>query len=246
MSTTSKPFEHHRGIRPRAALVLYAMMTVLVMLVLHLAIFGLGSEALVAFAIFGTGSAFLWLKLPLDYPHAHFGACNAVTLLRAGLAACLLTPLFTPNPVGGTLEEWSIVTLALVALFLDGIDGLLARRSGLTSAYGARFDMEVDAGLSLILTLHLLADDTLGPYVLLLGVMRYIFIAASAPFPWLAAPLPERFGRKLVCVVQVAALIALQVPVLPPMLAQWIALGAVCALLWSFGRDSLWLWRHKS
>ncbi|MFU8863450.1 MAG: CDP-alcohol phosphatidyltransferase family protein [Rhodobacterales bacterium] len=216
------------------------------MLVLHLAVFGLGPEALLAFALFGAGSAFLWLRLPVDYPHTRFGACNAVTLLRAGLAACLLTPLLTPSPTGGSLEEWSIVLLALAALALDGVDGLLARRSGLLSAYGARFDMEVDAGLSLILTLHLLADDTLGPYVILLGIMRYVFIAASVPFPWLAAPLPERFGRKVVCVVQVAALIALQVPLLPVALAQWMAFGAVAALLWSFGRDTLWLWRHKT
>jgi len=62
----------------------------------------------------------------------------------------------------------------------------------------------------------------------------------------LQALLAERFGRKLVCVVQVAALIALQVPVLPIVLAQWIAVGAVAALLWSFGRDTLWLWRHKT
>lgn len=246
MSTSAAPLEHHRGLRPRAALVLYAIATALVMLVLHLAVFGLGPEALLAFALFGAGSAFLWLRLPVDYPHTRFGSCNAVTLLRAGLAACLLTPLLTPTPAGGSLEEWSIVLLALAALSLDGVDGLLARRSGLISSYGARFDMEVDAGLSLILTLHLLADNTLGPYVIVLGIMRYVFIAASVPFPWLAAPLPERFGRKLVCVVQVAALIALQVPVLPVVLAQWIAVGAVAALLWSFGRDTLWLWRHKT
>lgn len=246
MSTSTAPLEHHRGLRPRAALVLHASLTGLVMLAVHLAVFGLGPEALAAFALFGAGSAFLWLRLPADYPHTRFGACNAVTLLRAGLAACLLTPLLTPSPAGGSLEEWSIVLLALAALSLDGIDGLLARRSGLASAYGARFDMEVDAGLSLILTLHLLADNTLGPYVILLGIMRYVFIAASVPFPWLAAPLPERFGRKVVCVVQVAALIALQVPVLPVALAQWIAFGAVAALLWSFGRDTLWLWRNKT
>lgn len=246
MSTSAPPLEHYRGLRPRTALVLYAVFTGLVMLVLHLAVFGLRPEALAAFALFGAGSMFLWIRLPLDYPHAHFGACNAVTLLRAGLAACLLTPLLTPNPAGGSLEEWSIVLLAIAALSLDGIDGLLARRSGLISAYGARFDMEVDAGLSLILTLHLLADNTLGPYVILLGIMRYVFIAASGLLPWLAAPLPERFGRKLVCVVQVAVLIALQVPILPAVPAQWIAVGAVAALLWSFGRDTLWLWRHKT
>jgi phosphatidylglycerophosphate synthase len=38
-------------------------------------------------------------------------------------------------------------------LALDGLDGWLARRFGLASAYGARFDMEVDGFLILVLAL---------------------------------------------------------------------------------------------
>ena len=34
---------------------------------------------------------------------------------------------------------------------LDGVDGWLARRSGIASAFGARFDMEIDALLILVL-----------------------------------------------------------------------------------------------
>ena len=244
------PMTQHRSLwlrplRPRTALMLYAIATMGVMLALHMGLFGVQAETWVAFLVFALGVVFLWRKLPTDYPHHRFGACNGVTLLRAGLGASLLTPLLISDPVAGSFGAWAIVGVALVVLALDGVDGMLARRSGLSSAYGARFDMEVDAALSLILSLHVLVNGIVGPVVLLLGVMRYLFVAAAVALPWMSAPLPQRFGRKLVCVVQVSALIALLVPVLPLTVAPWIAGGAVLALLWSFGRDTLWLWRHR-
>lgn len=61
-----------------------------------------------------------------------------------------------------------------------------------------------------------------------------------------APPLPDRIGRKTVCVIQIAALIALQVPVLPDVYASAIVTIAALALIWSFGRDILWLWRRRA
>ena len=135
--------------------------------------------------------------------------------------------------------------IAATALALDGLDGWLARRSGLASAFGARFDMEVDAALALILALHALAGTAVGPEVLLLGLARYAFVAAMAPWPWLARPLPQRFRRKAVCVLQLAALIVLLLPPLPPEAAVTLARIATVALAYSFGADILWLARHR-
>ena len=42
--------------------------------------------------------------------------------------------------------------LSSVALALDGVDGQVARRTRTVSALGARFDMEVDAFLVLVLS----------------------------------------------------------------------------------------------
>ena len=128
---------------------------------------------------------------------------------------------------------------------LDGVDGRVARQTGTQTPFGARFDMEVDAALALMLALHAMADGVAGILVLSLGMMRYVFVAASWGLPWMAAPLPDRFGRKVVCVIQIAALIALQMPILGNGLALGIAWAAVAALMWSFGRDTLWLWRHR-
>lgn len=184
--------------------------------------------------------AFVRWKLPRHYPHPRFGLCNAVTQARAAMTAALFGMLWS-GPQG-----WDVLVVAAVALSLDGVDGWLARRSGLSSDFGARFDMETDAALALVLAAHVWLGGMTGPEVLLLGAMRYAFVAAFWPCPWLAASLPDRFGRKVVCVVQIAALIVLQVPELPQAVAQAVAWGAVAALVWSFGRDVLWLWRHRA
>lgn len=174
------------------------------------------------------------------YPHDRFGLCNTVTLARAAMVVALLALLWSGA------RGWEVMLVAAVALSLDGLDGWLARRSELVSEFGARFDMETDAALGLVLAAHVWLGGMTGPEVLLLGLMRYGFVLAFWPFPWLAAALPERFGRKAVCVIQIAMLILLQLPGLMPVHAQAMAWFAVIALVWSFGRDVLWLWRHRA
>lgn len=235
-----------RASAPRAGLALSAALTLGGMAVVHLTVFPAVIEAAAAFIVFLLGVVLLWVKLSGHYPHPHFGACNAVTLFRAGLGATLLTPLLLEGSSAIALYGWAVVIVAVFALSLDGVDGWLARRSGLASRYGARFDMEVDAALALILAALALVNGNVGPWVLLLGLMRYGFVAASWVLPWMAAPLPDRFGRKVVCVIQIAALIALQAPILTGWMTLAIASGASVALIWSFGRDILWLWGHRT
>ena len=195
---------------------------------------------LIAAGGYGVG---VWLATSLlrrGFDHPTLGACNAVTLVRLALTSALLAAVVTPVASG-----WVVCAVAAISLMLDGMDGWLARREGLTSAFGARFDMETDAALALILAGHVWMAGMTGPEILVLGLTRYVFVLGFLPFPWLSAPLPDRFGRKVVCVVQVAALILLQVPNLPQGLAALIAWPAVAALVWSFGRDTLWLWRNR-
>lgn len=190
---------------------------------------------------FLTGAVLVLGLLRRGYPHPGLGWCNAVTLVRLALAAALLAPLVAPAP-----PEAVVFGLAVLALGLDGADGWLARRQGRASAFGARFDMETDSALALILALNAWAAGTAGAAVLLLGLPRYGFAAAGRLWPWLEAPLPERFGRKAVCVLQVAVLAALQLPGLPAGLADGAVGLVLAALAWSFGRDVLWLWRARA
>lgn len=173
------------------------------------------------------------------YPHATLGACNVVTLGRLVIATALVAPL-----AFGLASGWVVVALASFAFALDGVDGWLARRNDRSSAFGARFDVEVDAAFALVLSLH--AFDRVGPMVLVLGLARYAFVLAAFAFPWLNGPLPERFSRKAVCVLQLTTLILLQVPSLAPTLAAGLVALASLALAWSFGRDILHLWRSRA
>lgn len=200
---------------------------------------GAMAGAVLAAGLWALVSGFLTRQVQRHYPHRAFGACNVATLLRAAIVAGL-AGLAVVAPGG-----WLVLGVAAVGLALDGVDGALARRSGLSSGFGARFDMETDAALALVLAAHVWLGGMTGAEVLILGVTRYVFVAAFVVAPWLAAPLPERFGRKVVCVVQIGALILLQAPGLPGGVATGLAWGAVAALLWSFGRDVAWLWRHR-
>lgn len=174
------------------------------------------------------------------YPHRQFGACNLVTLLRAALLSALLAPLLAGSPAG-----WSVAIVATIAVTLDGVDGWLARRSGLQSRFGARFDVEVDAALALVLSLHVLTGTAVGAEILVLGLMRYAFVAAGLGLSWLRADLPPSQRRKVICVLQLSALILLQTPLPDGNQAIIIARIASAILIWSFAVDIHHLWKHR-
>lgn len=174
------------------------------------------------------------------YPHDRLGGCNVVTLLRASLIAGVAAVLTEPA------QGWALAVVAAVALALDGVDGKLARASGLVSDFGARFDMEVDSIFAFVMALIVWLSGTVGAWVLVLGVMRYLWVAAGWVLPWLNGPLPEQvMRRKTVCVIQIAALAALLTPALTGQAASAVAAVASAALLWSFGSDVVWLWRRR-
>jgi len=205
-------------------------------------VLGLAQPLAVAVPMLAYGGAValagFFLRRTFAYPT--LGLCNAVTLGRLVAVAALTGPL-----VAGAEVPWAVFCVAALALALDGLDGWLARYEGRVSAFGARFDMEVDAALALCLALLAWRGDSAGPVVLILGMPRYGFVAGGLIWPWLAAPLPERFGRKVVCVVQMALLIALQLPFMGGVAGGILAVFAALALAWSFGRDIIWLWRVR-
>jgi phosphatidylglycerophosphate synthase len=180
------------------------------------------------------------------YPHDRLGSCNTVTLLRAALASAVAAPLAVPGLLAGAPGlAWAVLAVAALALTLDGVDGWLARRSGLSSEFGARFDMEVDSALALILACLALAHGKAGLWVLALGAMRYAWLAAGLVLPWMQGALPQRFRRKAVCVVQIAVLIALVAPVIQPPVSTVLGLAATALLAWSFAVDLSWLARRR-
>lgn len=219
-----------------------ASFLVVVLLVLTALLPGGGMLAsAAALGVFAVAAALAGRALHRSYPHRHIGLCNGITLLRLALAAALVAPL-----VAGAPASWGVFGVALVALGLDGFDGWLARRQGYVSEFGARFDMEVDSALALILALGAAVSSGAGAVALLLGLPRYLFVAASWALPWMRGDLPERFSRKVVCVLQLGVLIALQAPILPPGAAIALVVLAGLALAWSFAVDLRFLCRRRA
>jgi phosphatidylglycerophosphate synthase len=207
-----------------------------------LALPGASPVATIAALVFFCAASGVAVRLlPRHYPHDRLGLGNRVTLARLVLVSVLVSALLSgPGP------SWSFCAVAAFALLLDGVDGWLARRQRLVSVFGARFDMEVDSLLALVLALNAALGTGAGLAALVLGLPRYLFLVAALALPWLRRPLPERFSRKLVCVVQLGVLIALQAPILPPMAGTALGLIAAAALTWSFATDILWLWRRRA
>lgn len=206
------------------------------------ALVGVSGPALaLALAGYALGVGLATVLLRRGFEHPTLGACNVVTLTRMAIAAGLLGTVVVPGAY-----PWAVFGLAAFGLSLDGIDGWLARRGQRASAFGARFDMEVDSALAMILALHLWTSGVVGVGVLLIALPRYGFAAAGAIWPWLDQPLPDRFSRKVVCVIQIGALIALVPQVVPPQIATLVVVGVAAALVWSFGRDILWLRRNRA
>jgi phosphatidylglycerophosphate synthase len=211
----------------------------LVVLTLGSGLAGAGA-VLWALTAFCAGALLMLAGLDRGYPHPQFGPANTVTLLRMSLVAVLLAVV-----LGGTGGTWAVVILAVTALALDGVDGWLARRTRRVSRFGERFDMEVDCLFAVALTLIVLGQGKVGPWILLLAVPRYVFWAASLRLPWLARPLPPRASRKVVCVVQLGVLILLVTPVVGVQAATMLAAAAVVAVAASFFSDVRHLWRNR-
>jgi phosphatidylglycerophosphate synthase len=176
----------------------------------------------------------------------HFGSsalgpADRVTLTRTvlvgGVAALVADALVRPAAVA------PMVVLAAVALVLDGVDGWVARRTGTVSALGARFDMEVDAFLIFVLSLHVARE--IGPWVLAIGTARYLFVAAGWLVPWMRGTLPARYWRKPVAATQGIVLTLVAADLLPHLAAVAAIVLALALLTESFGRDVWWLRRQR-
>ena len=180
------------------------------------------------------------------HPHDRFGTANTITSVRGAmtllLAACV--------PGTSSLERgvdnqvfWAISSIAAVALLLDAVDGRLARSSGLTSSFGARYDIETDAVLGLVIALLVWQGSELGIWVVMVGVLRYVFLLAGLLWPALQGDLRPSLLRRLVGLVQVGVLIVLLTPLIERPASVIVAAVALLMLVGSFVRDLLWLFQ---
>jgi phosphatidylglycerophosphate synthase len=190
-------------------------------------------------------TAVMWLAVrhrKAHHPFARFGAANYVTTLRAALVSLAAGLVGEGAPPNAAMVA---VAASLAATMLDGVDGWVARRTGMASAFGARFDMETDALLVLALAILAWRFGKAGAWVLASGLMRYLFVAAGWRWPWMRRSLPESLRGKAVCIVQTLALILAIVPAVAPPASTWLAAAGLAALSASFSIDARWLVQRR-
>jgi phosphatidylglycerophosphate synthase len=200
--------------------------------------FGLGAAG-VAGALFAAVAILVALGLQ-RYRLDRFGTANAVTMVRAA-AVSALAGIAVAAPAVEPAAGLASCGLALLAL--DGFDGWVARRHGTASPFGARFDMETDALLMLVLAVLVWRIGHAGAWVLAAGLLRYGFVLAGRAWPALARPLPPSERRRRICGVAIALLSVAAAP-LPPAAVSLLCAIAVGSLIYSFAVDSIWLVRY--
>ncbi len=172
-----------------------------------------------------------------------FGPANRITLARSVLVGAVAAFLGSP---GGEAHAVWVTGAATIALVMDGLDGLVARKTGLDSDYGAQLDMELDSLSMLVLSLITWQWDTAGPWVLFCGLARYAFLLAGHTWPWFARPLPPVFRRKTCCVIGIGGLTAALWPWPWAGLGTALAGAATGALFLSFAVDTVWLVQRRT
>ena len=145
---------------------------------------------LLGFAIFSGVVAFA-TREPAPRP---LGLANRLTLVRLAALAALagggLAATFS-SEAGLALAGWMPCLIYAAAALADYADGAIARRTGTTSAFGARLDAEADAlGLAAASGIAVFTSGTLPAWYLLAGFGRYLFGAALF--------VARRLGRRLV------------------------------------------------
>jgi phosphatidylglycerophosphate synthase len=170
------------------------------------------------------------------------GPADLITLTRAALT-CVVSGLAVAQL--GTPPRPDLLTgVAATSLALDFVDGLVARRTGSASSFGARFDGEADAFLIGVLAGY--AAAWWGLWVLAIGAARYLFVVAGWFWPWLTEQLPPRYWRKVAAAVAGIALVIAASGVLGGAGTSVVLLVATALIAESFGRDVLWLRRRAA
>ena len=176
------------------------------------------------------------------HPFLKFGFANYITMVRASLVVLVASFIGESET---TFVAWVATVIAMSIVVLDGLDGWLARRSKMVSAFGARFDVETDALLIMTMSVLVWQHEKVGMWVLLGGFMRYAFVFTGLLLQWVAAELtPTRRAK----IMSVCYMVGLSVALLPFVMKPFsvIVVGSsLLALTFSFAIDVYRLWQKE-
>lgn len=190
------------------------------------------STVLILLALFGLGAGRSLFRAE------RWRQADDVTTVRLGLIM-----VFTALVLRDGGFSWPAIGVGALALILDACDGYVARRTGATSA-GADFDESVDALVVLVFSVALI--PVWGWWLVLPGTFYYLFRGAVLLRPSWRQQLPPSVLRKTIAASQGILLLTAGSPLAlaNPSLGITSAVIALAALIFSFGRDILWLERH--
>ena len=113
-------------------------------------------------------TALILLAHPQFTPQRGFGIANFLTLSR------LIIQLFLTF-YALELHNYLIAGFGFFILLYDGVDGKVAKNRNESSEFGEYFDKETDALFLLSLCLISIFKEIFGIWVIILGLLRYLF-----------------------------------------------------------------------
>ncbi|HEU4410535.1 MAG TPA: CDP-alcohol phosphatidyltransferase family protein [Polyangiaceae bacterium] len=216
-----RPAERSPGDLPHACVMLFALALTL-----------LAAERRLLVGVAWPAFARLVWRGRASWRPIRFGVPNAVTVLRLGLITALV--------LGSTVYEGgALAALGLAVYALDGLDGQIARRFGLATEFGAEFDTEADAFYIAALSLGLWARGVADAWVLLPGLLRYLYVITVTLFRWRGEAPREKFSRYSFSITAVLLSLAYY----PSAAAPWAAMAGTLVVSTAFWNS--WRWAAR-
>ena len=185
----------------------------------------------------GAFGSLLYMYGAGDFTNRLFKGANLLTLSRLLLTLSLFATAFLPDP------GWLILGISLIILIADGFDGWLARKRNEASEFGEYFDKETDAFFLLTLCLIAYWQDRVGLWIMLPGVLRYIFVIALKFIkPDTGKEYRSKWAR-IIYVVMISSLLG--VFVLPSSIYGPAITISTAAIVLSFAHYFRWLLSQK-
>lgn len=153
---------------------------------------------------------------------------NGLTQVRLGIILFL-------GARGAAWSEFWIVAAGLVLILADGLDGWVARKTYKESELGEFLDKETDALYVLVLCLLLVTRSMLGAWILVNGLLRYVFVVSLL----VLKPVRTKEDRTLRArrIHTFVLLLLLALFIIPQTAWVLFAAGATGLLLFSFAVD---------
>jgi len=153
---------------------------------------------------------------------------NGISVLR--WCGIVILALGAPRLKGGLFFGGGVLLM-----LLDGLDGRLARRMGTASDLGEYLDKEIDSLFLLLVCLSLVIKALVGPWVIIIGLSRFLFVVALFFFKPFRPKESRSLRARLIYSGTLIILLSLFLPY--PFSRTWPALGCSAIILFSFLRD---------